>query len=299
MDVVVIGSINRDISVLAPRLPRPGESITGTEHFFGPGGKGANQAVAAARLGAEVAMVGRVGDDEHGVSLVEGLEAAGVDVSGIGVDDRAGTGIAVITIDSQAENTIVISPGANMELAPHHIEAHHELVAGAAVVLAQLEVPAETVLAAARVASGIFCLNPAPARPIPEELLERVDVLVPNRSELGMLAGAEEPKTVVDAVAAAQMLGRRGPTVITLGADGAVIVDGDEWETYPAPEVDAVDPTGAGDAFCGTLAAMLAQSRGLDGAVPWAVAAGAVATTRRGAQAAMPTIDEVEALLSE
>ncbi len=299
MDVVVIGSINRDISVLAPRLPRPGESITGTEHFYGPGGKGANQAVAAARMGADVAIVGRVGDDEHGVSLVHGLEREKVDVSGVGVDDRAGTGIAVITIDSHAENTIVISPGANMELAPRHIEAHHELVAGAAVVLAQLEVPVETVLAAARVASGIFCLNPAPARPIPEELLERVDLLVPNRSELGVLAGAEEPRTVVEAVAAAQMLGRRGPTVITLGADGAVIVDGDEWETYPAPEVDAVDPTGAGDAFCGTLAAMLAWGRELDGAVPWAVAAGAAATTRRGAQDAMPRIDQVEALLPE
>lgn len=294
-----MGSVNRDISVMAPRLPRPGESITGTGHFFGPGGKGANQAVAAARLGAEVAMIGRVGDDEHGASLVEGLEAAGVDVSGIGVDDRAGTGIAVITIDSQAENTIVISPGANMELAPHHIEAHHELVAGAAVVLAQLEIPLETVLAAARVASGIFCLNPAPARSIPEELLERVDVLVPNRSELGVLAGVHEPRTAAEAVAASQKLRRNGPTVITLGSDGAVIVDGDESETFPAPEVEPVDPTGAGDAFCGTLATLLAWGRELDGAVPWAIAAGAAAVTHRGAQVAMPTIEEVETLLLE
>lgn len=284
---------------MAPRLPRPGESITGTGHFIGPGGKGANQAVAAARLGAEVAMIGRVGDDEHGTSLVEGLEAAGVDVSGIGVDDGAGTGIAVITIDSQAENTIVISPGANMELAPRHIEAHHELVAGAAVVLAQLEIPVETVLAAARVASGIFCLNPAPAGPLPEELLERVDVLVPNRSELGVLAGVDEPRTAAEAVAVSQKLRRNGPTVITLGSDGAVIVDGDVSETFPAPEVEPVDPTGAGDAFCGALATLLARGRELDEAVPWAVAAGAAAVTHRGAQAAMPTSEEVEALLGE
>lgn len=284
---------------MAPRLPRPGESITGTGHFFGPGGKGANQAVAAARLGADVAMVGRVGDDEHGVSLVEGLEAAGVDVPGIGVDGRAGTGIAVITIDSQAENTIVISPGANMELVPDHIEAHQELIRGAAVVLAQLEIRVETVLAAARVASGIFCLNPAPARPIRGELLERVDVLVPNRSELGVLAGVDEPRTAAEAVAAAKMLWRKGPTVTTLGADGAVIVDGDESEIFPAPEVDPVDPTGAGDAFCGTLATLLAWGRELDEAVPWAVAAGAAAVTHRGAQVAMPTIEEVEALLLE
>lgn len=284
---------------MAPRLPRPGESITGTGHFIGPGGKGANQAVAAARLGAEVAMIGRVGDDEHGASLVEGLEAAGVDVSGIGVDDGAGTGIAVITIDSQAENTIVISPGANMELAPHHIEDHHELVAGAAVVLAQLEIPVETVLAAARVASGIFCLNPAPAGPLPGELLERVDVLVPNRSELGVLAGVDEPRTAAEAVAVSQKLRRNGPTVITLGSDGAVIVDGDVSETFPAPEVEPVDPTGAGDAFCGALATLLARGRELDEAVPWAVAAGAAAVTHRGAQAAMPTSEEVEALLGE
>lgn len=299
MDVVVIGSVNRDISVIAPRLPRPGESITGIGHFFGPGGKGANQAVAAARLGADVAMVGRVGDDEHGESLVEGLEAAGVETSAIGVDDRAATGIAVITIDSRAENTIVISPGANMELAPEHIEADHELVAGASVVLAQLEVPTEAVLAAAQITSGIFCLNPAPARPIPEELLKRVDVLVPNRSELGVLAGVDEPRTPAEAVAATRKLGRKGATVITLGADGAVVVDGDKSETFTAPEVEPVDPTGAGDAFCGALATKLSQGEDLTDAVPWAVAAGAVAVTRRGAQTAMPTIEEVEALLRE
>lgn len=242
-------------------------------------------------------MIGRVGNDEHGASLVEGMKTAGVDVSAIGMDDRAGTGIAVITIDSRAENTIVISPGANMNLTPGHIEAQHELVAGAAVVLAQLEVPVETVLAAARITSGTFCLNPAPAGPIPAELLERVDVLVPNRSELGLLAGVDEPGTAAEAVATARRLRRRGPTVITLGSDGAVIVDGDESETFPAPEVKPVDPTGAGDAFCGTLATLLAWGRKLEEAVPWAVAAGAVAATRRGAQAAMPTIEEVEALL--
>lgn len=282
---------------MAPRLPRPGETITGTGHFFGPGGKGANQAVAAARLGAEVAMVGRVGDDEHGSSLVEGLKTAGVDVSAIGMGDRAGTGIAVITIDNRAENTIVISPGANMKLTPGHIEAHHDLIAGAAVVLAQLEIPMETVLAAAQITSGIFCLNPAPAETIPAELLEHVDVLVPNRSELGLLAGVDEPGTAAEAVAAARNLRRKGPTVITLGSDGAVIVDGDESQTFPAPEVEPVDPTGAGDAFCGTLATLLAWGRELDRAVPWAVAAGAAAVTHRGAQAAMPTIEDVESLL--
>lgn len=292
----MIGSLNQDISVLAPRLPRPGESITGTDHFYGPGGKGANQAVAAARMGASVAMVGQVGDDEHGAALVHGLERENVDVSAVGVDDLAGTGIAVITIDGAAENTIVISPGANMELSPDDIEANRDLVSSATVVLAQLEIPTETVLTAARVASGVFCLNPAPAKPT-GELLERVDLLVPNRSELGVLAGVDEPETVSEVVEASVRLGRSGPTVVTLGGQGALLLDQSGPEVFPAPGVEPVDPTGAGDAFCGALARMLSRGHSLQEAMPLAVAAGAAAVTRRGAQAAMPTFSEAEALL--
>lgn len=283
---------------MTPRLPRPGESVTGTEHFYGPGGKGANQAVAAARLGATVGMVGRVGNDEHGVSLVRSLKAQGVDVSAIGVDGDAGTGIAIITIDRSAENTIVISPGANMKLSPADIEDHRELISSARVVLAQLEIPAETVLATARITTGLLCLNPAPPRPIDEELLDWIDVLVPNRSELGMLAQVDEPTTVEDAVTAARSLRRRGPTVVTLGGEGALLVDGDEFTVFPAPDVEPVDPTGAGDAFCGALAHSLSLGRALENAIPWANAAGAIAVTRRGAQSAMPTLEEVQALVS-
>lgn len=297
IDVVVIGSVNRDISVLAPRLPRPGESVTGTEHFYGPGGKGANQAVAAARLGARVAMVGRVGDDEHGGALVFGLAAEGVDTSAIGVDQEAGTGIAIITIDEDAGNTIVVSPGANMRLSPDDIEVNHELIADAAVVLAQLEVPTETVEAAAGTARGVFCLNPAPARPIPDGLLERVDVLIPNRSELGVLADSEEPATVEEVTEMARRLGHRGATVVTLGKRGAVLLEDGAVTEIPSPDVKPVDPTGAGDAFCGALAYSLSRGRTLDEAIRLATAAGAVAVTRRGAQSAMPTIHEVKALL--
>lgn len=282
---------------MTPRLPRPGESVTGTEHFYGPGGKGANQAVAAARLGSNTAMVGRVGRDEHGSSLTHGLQADGVDVSALAVDDEAGTGIAIITIDDHAENTIVVSPGANMRLGPAQVEANEDLISGARVVLAQLEVPTDAVLAAARVTSGLFCLNPAPAREIPEELLEWVDVLVPNRSELAALAGVEEPTTADEAEEAARRLGRGAPTVVTLGAAGAILVSSDGVRSFPAPKVDPVDPTGAGDAFCGALAHFLSKGEAIEGAIPWAVAAGAVATTRRGAQSAMPTIDEVEPLV--
>jgi ribokinase len=297
VDVVVVGSVNRDVSVMTPRLPRPGESVTGTEHFYGPGGKGANQAVAAARLGASVAIVGRVGRDEHGPTLVSGMRAEGIDVSALGEDPENATGIAIITIDARAENTIVVSPGANMHLSADHVEQHRDLIEGARVVLAQLEVPTDTVLAAARMTSGLFCLNPAPAREIPDDLLEWVDVLIPNRSELASLAHVDEPGTRDETASAVRSLGRRAPTVVTLGSAGAILVDSDGVTAFPAPAVDPVDPTGAGDAFCGALACFLSQGTSLEKAVPWAVAAGAAAVTRRGAQSAMPTIEEVEALV--
>ena len=296
--MVVIGSLNRDISVLTPRLPVPGESVTGREHFFGPGGKGANQAVAAARLGARVAMVGRVGADDYGAALVSGLQKERIDVSAVAVDEAAATGIAVITIDDEAENTIVVSPGANMRLTSDQVHEHAGVIATAPVVLVQLEVPMDAVLAAAEVATGLFCLNPAPARPLPRTLLDRIDVLVPNRSELAILTDSREPADVTEAIAAARRLGHEGATVVTLGGEGAVIVDGDRATEVPAPEVAAVDPTGAGDAFCGALAGQLSRGRPLEQAVEWAVAAGALAATRRGAQDAMPTLHEVEALVS-
>ncbi|MFZ0014593.1 MAG: ribokinase [Acidimicrobiia bacterium] len=298
VDVVVIGSVNRDISVMAPRLPRPGETIIGTHHFFGAGGKGANQAVAAARLGARVAMVGRVGADEHGESLVAGLVDAGVDTTAVGVDEDAATGIAIITIDEDAENTIVGSPGANMRLMPEHVEQQRELISSAAIVLTQLEVPTKTVAAAAAIATGTFCLNPAPARSLDAQLLREIDVLIPNRSELGILAGAGEPEGAKDALALAHDLETGGAVVVTLGADGAVGIDGDETFAVQSPKVQPVDPTGAGDAFCGALAQRLSLGESLQDAVRWAVAAGALATTRHGAQAAMPTREEVEALLA-
>jgi ribokinase len=297
-DVVVIGSVNRDISVMAPRLPRPGETIVGTGHFFGAGGKGANQAVAAARLGARVAMVGRVGADEHGESLVAGLVEAGVDTSAVGFDEDAGTGIAIITIDEDAENTIVGSPGANMRLRPEHVEQQRELISSASVVLTQLEVPTETVAAAAAMATGIFCLNPAPARSLDAQLLSEIDVLVPNRSDLGILTGNGEPEGSEDAATLAHRLETGGAVVVTLGADGAVVVDGDDTLSVPSPTVEPVDPTGAGDAFCGALAYRLSLGASLRDAVRWAVAAGALATTRYGAQTAMPSREEVEALLA-
>jgi len=297
-DVIVIGSVNNDVTVMTPRLPRAGETIVGTGHFIGPGGKGANQAVAVARLGGNVGLVAVVGADELGESMRAGLGDEGVDVTAVGIDPGASTGIAVITVDSAAENTIVVSPGANQLLTPDVIASSSAAISGARVVLAQLEVPVEAVLAAAEVSTGIFCLNPAPAQALPSELLERVDVLIPNRSELSLLAGRHEIVRTADVPAAARAIRPNGTTVVTLGKDGAVVVSGESVATYGALPVEAVDPTGAGDAFGGALAFSLSRGDEIEEAVAFSIAAGGLAVTRPGAQAGMPTLAEVEALLT-
>lgn len=296
-DVLVIGSVNNDVSVMTPRLPRPGETVIGTRHFFGPGGKGANQAVAVARLGGNVGLVAMVGADEVGGSMVKGLADEGVDVSGVGIDPDAATGIAVITIDANAENTIVVSPGANHQLTPEHIDRNAAAISNARVVLAQLEVPLETIEAAARISRGVFCLNPAPARPLPNELLEMVDVLVPNRSELSELSGSGAVVGNDEVADVARGLRPQGPTVVTLGSDGAVLVEGALTRRFQAFAVEAIDPTGAGDAFCGALALSLSRGDGLEEAVLFSSAAGAASVTQPGAQSGMPSIGQVEALV--
>lgn len=296
-DVVVVGSLNHDLTVLAPRLPLPGETVIGTARLSGAGGKGANQAVAAARLGARVAMVGLVGDDEYGPLLIDNLKRNGVDVTAVGVHPEAPTGLALITVDPGGENTIVVVAGANMELQPTHLAQHEELIAGARVVMAQLEIPTETVAAAADLATGTFCLNPAPASPLPKSLLSRVDLLVPNRGELAMLADVPGPVSVDEVVGAVNRLTLSGAVAVTLGADGALLMRNEETTLYPAPRVDVADTTGAGDAFCGALAFCVSQERPLAKAVTFAVAAGAIAVGSHGAQDALPTLHQVEALL--
>jgi ribokinase len=294
--VVVVGSINHDLTASVDRLPHPGETILGSGHRTDAGGKGANQAVAAARLGRRVAMVGRVGDDELGRSLVDGLERAGVDTMHVGVDEEAGTGLALITVDRLGENTIVVSPGANGRLSDTDVAVAADLLTAAPVTLLQLEVPIEAVVAAIAASGGTVILNPAPARPLPPGMLDHVDVLVPNETELARLTGGDAPRRPDEVAALAAML--RGPAsvVVTMGSAGAVVAAGGDAEVVPAPRVTAVDPTAAGDAFCAALADALVGGFELVDAVRWAVAAGAVTVTREGAQAALPSPAEVEAL---
>lgn len=287
-DVVVVGSINHDLTVLAPHHPAPGETVLGTGHFAGAGGKGANQAVATARHGVRVAMVGLIGDDPEGEALRLSMSEAGVDVSAVGVSPAEPTGLAVITVDSAGQNSIVVSPGANGAVDQAYVDRHRAVVSEARVCLVQLEIPIEAVAAAARTCQGILVLNAAPARDLPPDLMERIDVLVVNRSELSHFTGSDEPSSLE------RIEGPRD-VVVTIGNEGAVFSDDSGIHLCPAPHVDVVDTTGAGDAFCGALAASLARGHSLAEAVPRAVASGSLATTRAGAQASMPSSDEVDA----
>lgn len=302
--VVVVGSVNRDVVLPVPHLPLPGETVLAEGQVELVGGKGGNQAVAAARLGCRVALVGLTGADADGAAVRAALTAEGVDVEHLGVAD-APTGRAVVMVDTGAENAIVVVAGANGALGPADVGRAADAVSRAAVVVAQLEVPLAAVLEAARRRTGTFLLNPAPARPLPAELLAEVDVLVVNETECGVVLGA--PPDRPDGVAArASALGVRGAVVVTLGARGAVVCTGvgtgpgpgtDAGTVHvPAPEVDAVDTTGAGDTFVGALADALARGEDLVGAVRWAVDAAALSTRALGATSGMPSRDEVLAL---
>ena len=294
-EVAVVGSLNLDLVVRVARLPGPGETVTGDDVFRNPGGKGANQAVAAARLGRRVAMVGRVGDDDAGRELLGSLEADAVDTSQVRVAAGVPSGIALITVSEDGENQIVVSPGANARLTPDDVGQAGAALRAAAVTLLQLEVPLAAVAAAARAAGGMVVLNPAPVRDLPEGLLAEVDVLVPNRVELAQLAGGAEPGTVAEATRLAGRLPARA-VVVTLGADGCLVVEGGDATHVPAVGVRAVDTTAAGDAFCGGLADALAGGATLEDAARRAVRVAAAACLRPGAQASLPTPGELQAL---
>jgi ribokinase len=293
--VAVVGSLNMDLVIRVPELPGPGETVSGGDLFRNPGGKGANQAVAAARLGRRVAMVGCVGDDDAGRALLASLEADGVDRSRVRVVDGVPSGTAFITVSEDGENQIVVSPGANARLTEGDVAAAEAALRAARVTLLQLEVPLEAVAAAARTAGGRVVLNPAPVRDLPDELLGLLDVLVPNRVELAQLAGGPVPQTVDEAVRLAGRLPARA-VVVTLGADGALVVEDGQAGHVPAVPVRPVDTTAAGDAFCAGLADALAGGAGLRDAARRAVRVAAAACLRQGAQASLPTPAELETL---
>jgi ribokinase len=299
--IVVVGSLNADLTVRTPRLPRPGETISGSDLSTSPGGKSSNQAAAAALLGADVALVGRVGDDSHGAFLLDRARAAGVDTTHVARLDDAATGTAVIAVDDAGENFIIVSPGANAHLTPDDVAAA-DLFSGGSVLCLCFEVPPSTVLAAAEQASAAglrVVLNPSPFAEVDGKLLAVTDVLVVNQHELAAMVGT--PTTGLDDAdwaRAADALGALGPShvIVTLGAAGAAVLDLTEKSavtTIPAPVVTAVDTTGCGDAFLGSLAYRLALDEDPVTASRYAVDVGAFAATRPGAQSSYPTSTEL------
>jgi len=294
--VVVVGSANADLVLAVARRPGAGETVLGGDLGTLPGGKGANQAVAAARLGARTAFVGRVGDDAHGRLLLDSLRGAGVDTTGT-LSGGAPTGVAVVLVTADGDNSIVVSPGANALLTPDDVRT--AAVATADVLLLQREVDPATSLAAATSCRGTVLLNLAPSGPMPAELLARTDVLVVNQHEAADLLGeAGDRSAAAEPSAAAERLRALGPraVVVTLGAAGAVAVDdAGRHAAAAAPAVTAVDTTGAGDAFTGALGHRLAAGDALPTALRFAVLVGALSVTRPGAQPSFPTADQVRA----
>lgn len=286
-----------------PRLPREGETISGGTLHVSHGGKGANQAVASRRLGAEVRFVGCLGQDRHGDKIAEGLIAEGISPEGLIRVEEVATGVALIMVDREGRNQIVVAPGANHRLFPQLVEREAQHVARARVLLCQLETPLPTVhwaLARAREHGVFTILNPAPAQPLSDEVLELVDCLTPNTLEAEALTGISVDG-VERATEAAQRLLARGVSrvIVTLGAQGVVLCDGVSVAHFPAFPVKAVDTTGAGDAFNGALAVGLAAGGTWEEAIPLANAAAALACTKHGAQTSLPSRSEVEALLKQ
>jgi ribokinase len=292
-EVVVVGSLNMDLVVSVPRLPGPGETVIGGDVQRHNGGKGANQAVAAARLGRRTAMVGCVGNDDAGRGLVARLEAEGVDARGVRVLEGVSSGTALIAVAPDGENDIVVSPGANARLSAADVGGAATPLEAASVMLVQLEIPMEAVVAAAEIAGGTFLLNPAPAVQLSSDLLDRVDVLVPNRTELAVIVGSEVPTSIREVSKLVDRVDGVDRIVTTLGADGALVAEGGERTHVPAVAARAIDATAAGDAFCAALADALARGLGLVDATRWAVAAAGVSVTRAGAQDSLPRAAEV------
>ncbi|MGB5168900.1 MAG: ribokinase [Acidimicrobiia bacterium] len=287
--IVVVGSVNSDLVARVEHHPAPGETVLGLGHETMPGGKGANQAVAAARIGSDVVFVGRVGADEVGRSLVAELVGEGIDASHLVVDQETPSGLAIITVDDAGENAIVVSSGANGRVSAADIDGASAVLMAATVTLLQLEIPLAAVTEAAEASAGIVILNAAPAAALPEVLIRSTDVLVVNRGELQTLTGSDDPtsaRTLSIPV-----------TVVTLGPDGARIVRAESDEAIPAPVVSPVDTTGAGDTFCGVLAAGLDRGLSLETSVRRAVVAGSIAVTEIGARSGMPSLAELDAAL--
>lgn len=301
--IVVVGSSNMDLVAKAARIPVVGETLTGTDFFMVCGGKGANQAVAAAKLGGEVIFVAKLGKDVFASKSLENFKSVNINTTYIEQLDGVASGIAMIAIDDNGQNTIIVIPGANGELKPADVDKAEADIASAAVVVAQLEVPIETVEQAAKVANKnnvLFILDPAPARELSDELLSMVDIIKPNETEAEALTGVKVTDEATAGKAADVLLAKGVKTVIiTLGDKGLMLASKDGREMIASNKVQAVDSTAAGDAFTGAVAFGLANGKSIKEAVVYANVVASISVTRYGAQPSMPTFEEVREYLGK
>ena len=285
--ILVIGSSNTDMTVKSSHLPAPGETVMGDRFVMGPGGKGANQEVAAARLGGDVTFICKVGRDVFGEKAIEGYRKDNIDTQHIMLSDLP-SGVALILVDGGGENSISVAPGANGDLTPADIESKADVIRSADILILQLEIPVESVEKAVSIAkeAGVYViLNPAPAKRLPVELLENVSLLTPNQSELEILTGIKgDVRAGLDALVERGV----GEVILTLGSRGSMVYSGDEPVLIPALKVDAVDTTAAGDTFCGALAVAISEGKSLTDAARFATCASALTVQKMGAQVSIP-----------
>ena len=301
--ISIVGSANKDLIVKVNRIPEIGETAIGEGLEIKPGGKGANQAVAAAMLGAKASFIGRVGEDAFGERLLRAMEERGVDTAHLRKDEGTHTGVALIIVDAEGRNIIAVAPGANARCHEKDVNRAAEVLRSSHVLLLQLEIPLEVVEYAVKMAREgdvDVILNPAPARELPKALLENVQVLVPNEKEVELLSGmlVRDIESAKKAAARVVLMGVE-KVIVTLGAEGAVLATENKAVHVPGVPVRAVDTTGAGDAFCGALAVALSSGKDLVEAITYANSAGALATTRVGAQEALPTTEELREFMKE
>ena len=296
--ILVVGSANADLMIALPKLPNPGETVRGHDFLVAPGGKGANQAIAAARLGGDVGVIGSIGDDDFGRSIRKSLLDSGVDTARLCVRPNSVTGLALIFSEACGENMIVIAAGANDFLLPADIDAAADAIAEASIIVCQFESPAATIerlVNAAKLSGVPVLLNPAPARRMADEMVDGIRFLVPNRQELAHLTGLPT-RTLADVEAAAKALLVRGAesVIVTLGREGVLRASVAGARVFPAPIVEAVDTTGAGDTFVGGFAAEWCRTSDVDAAISFAQRAAAYSVTGRGAQASMPWLSDLD-----
>ena len=302
--ILVVGSLNNDLTLQTQHLPKPGETVLAGSLAFAAGGKGANQAAAAARLGGKVTMLGCVGEDVFAETVLDSLAHAGVDISRIGRSPRLPTGTAVICVEPGGENIILVSPGANASCTTDYLRAHDDAFLACDLLLLQCEIPLDAAWYAIERAHALgktVILNPAPAPDeIPPALLAQVDYLIPNETELlRLLPLSPDGEASLSSMARHLLLQDVGHIVVTLGADGALLVDAAGQQAFPTFPVEAVDTTAAGDCFSGGFAVALSEGRSLPEAIAFAHAAAALSTTRHGAQPSLPDRKQVETLLAQ